>query len=117
MNSSAAREAENYGLREDLPDDYADALARALQEKGFATERQEVGDGRFNVLARAGRPEVVFCTHLPCVMCAKRLINLGNVRVVYFDEMYREQDAIDMLLASAVQVVRYVPGKVVAITL
>lgn len=60
--------------------------------------------------------KVVFCTHLPCVMCAKRLINLGNVRVVYFDEMYRKQDAIDILTAASVKVVRYVSGKVVAIT-
>jgi acetylornithine deacetylase/succinyl-diaminopimelate desuccinylase-like protein len=47
--------------------DYGDALARALEAEGFATERQEVAPGRFNLLARAGRPEVVFCTHLDTV--------------------------------------------------
>lgn len=47
--------------------DYGDALARALEAEGFATERQEVEPGRFNLLARAGRPEVVFCTHLDTV--------------------------------------------------
>ncbi|MDA1266307.1 MAG: M20/M25/M40 family metallo-hydrolase [Planctomycetota bacterium] len=47
--------------------DYGDALARALAAKGFATERQEVAPGRANVLARAGEPEVVFCTHLDTV--------------------------------------------------
>jgi len=47
--------------------DYGDALARELEALGFAVERQDIGDGRFNVLARAGVPEVVFCTHLDTV--------------------------------------------------
>lgn len=46
---------------------YADLLARGLVERGFAVERQEVAPGRFNLLARAGIPEVVFCTHLDTV--------------------------------------------------
>src|SRR3989338_6623781 len=29
-------------------------------------------------------PKIVFVTHRPCVGCAKRLINLGNVQMVYF---------------------------------
>ncbi len=47
--------------------DYGDALARALERAGFGVERQEVAPGRFNVLARAGAPQVVFCTHLDTV--------------------------------------------------
>ena len=33
----------------------------------------------------------VFVTHLPCAMCAKRLINLGNVRKVYYARDYRSR--------------------------
>ncbi len=47
--------------------DYGDALGRALEGKGLAVERQEVEPGRFNLLARAGMPEIVFCTHLDTV--------------------------------------------------
>ena len=47
--------------------DYGDALERRLAALGFACERQDVAPGRFNLLARAGRPEVVFCTHLDTV--------------------------------------------------
>ena len=47
--------------------DYADAIGRALTERGFDVELQEVAPGRSNVLARAGKPEVVFCTHLDTV--------------------------------------------------
>jgi acetylornithine deacetylase len=43
--------------------DYGDALARRLTELGFDVERQALAPGRFNVLARAGKPEVVLCTH------------------------------------------------------
>ncbi len=38
----------------------------------------------------------VFVTHLPCVPCAKRLINLGNVRKVFFANNYRSQDSLKL---------------------
>lgn len=47
--------------------DYGDALARRLESLGFDCERQELAPGRFNLLARAGRPRVVLCTHLDTV--------------------------------------------------
>ncbi len=37
--------------------------------------------------------KIVFVTHLPCVQCAKRLINLGNVRAVYYINDYRVRDS------------------------
>lgn len=46
---------------------YADTLARHLGALGFDVEKQEVAPGRFNLLARTGSPEVVFCTHLDTV--------------------------------------------------
>jgi len=47
--------------------DYGDALARHLVALGFGVERQDVEAKRFNVLARADEPELVFCTHLDTV--------------------------------------------------
>ncbi|MEZ6004927.1 MAG: M20/M25/M40 family metallo-hydrolase [Planctomycetota bacterium] len=47
--------------------DYSEALASALVARGFDVERQEVEPGRCNLLARAGRPRFVFCTHLDTV--------------------------------------------------
>ena len=46
---------------------YGDALIARLERLGFAAERQTVDGDRFNVLARAGDPVVVFCTHLDTV--------------------------------------------------
>ena len=39
----------------------------------------------------------VYVTHLPCVACAKRLINLGNVKKVVYGEDYRVRDSIQLL--------------------
>lgn len=41
--------------------------------------------------------KIIFVTHLPCVACAKRLINLGNVKKIYYGEDYRVRDSIKTL--------------------
>lgn len=48
--------------------------------------------------------KVVFVTHLPCVQCAKRLINLGNVKQVYYWRDYRLRDSIELLNSVGIQV-------------
>lgn len=46
----------------------------------------------------------VFVTHLPCAMCAKRLINLGNVRRVFYSQEYRSQESLDLFQAVGIKV-------------
>lgn len=46
--------------------------------------------------------KIVFCTHQPCKMCAKRLVNLGNVEQVYYREPYRLRDGLDILHAGGI---------------
>ncbi|MGZ3689284.1 MAG: deoxycytidylate deaminase [Bdellovibrionota bacterium] len=46
----------------------------------------------------------VFVTHLPCVQCAKRLINLGNVKAVFYGEEYRIKDSIEILNQVGIRV-------------
>ncbi len=48
--------------------------------------------------------KVVFVTHLPCVQCAKRLINLGNVKKVYYYQEYRIRDSIEVLKHVGIEV-------------
>lgn len=48
--------------------------------------------------------KIVFVTHLPCVACAKRLINLGNVKRVIYGEEYRIRDSIDLLASVGIQI-------------
>jgi dCMP deaminase len=46
----------------------------------------------------------VFVTHLPCAMCAKRLINLGGVSRVTYMNNYRNTDSLDLLQQAGIDV-------------
>ena len=46
----------------------------------------------------------VFVNHLPCAMCAKRLINLGGVKKVTYLNNYRNTDSLQLLEISRIQV-------------
>ncbi|MBU6374534.1 MAG: hypothetical protein KGQ59_00920 [Bdellovibrionales bacterium] len=48
--------------------------------------------------------KVAFVTHLPCVACAKRLINLGNVRKIFYCHDYRVRDSIQILKSVGIEV-------------
>lgn len=48
----------------------------------------------------------VFVTHLPCVACAKRLINLGGVKKVFYKSEYRISDSVAVLSSVGIEVVR-----------
>lgn len=47
-------------------------------------------------------PKLVFCTHLPCPMCCKRLIQLGGVERVYYHQDYRIRDGLAFLEAVGI---------------
>ncbi|MBP6219313.1 MAG: hypothetical protein KA436_12070 [Oligoflexales bacterium] len=47
-----------------------------------------------------GTPKIAFVTHHPCVSCAKRLINLGHVKKIYYEDDYRSSEASSAILTS-----------------
>jgi dCMP deaminase len=49
----------------------------------------------------------VFVTHLPCAACAKRLINMGNVKKVIYKNHYRNRDSLDMLESVGIEVQQF----------
>ena len=49
-------------------------------------------------------PKFVFVTHLPCLMCAKRLINLGNVRRILYKHEYRKKESIEVLKNAGIDI-------------
>jgi len=49
-----------------------------------------------NCVAPRDSSKIVLVTHLPCVMCAKFLINLGGVQRVFYAEDYRNRDALQL---------------------
>lgn len=46
----------------------------------------------------------VFVTHLPCVACAKRLINLGGVKKIFYRNSYRLTASLDLLKSVDIEV-------------
>src|SRR3954464_3958504 len=56
--------------------------------------------------------KIVFITHLPCVQCAKRLINLGNVKAVFYDQEYRLKDSLALLTSVGIRVERILDTEV-----
>lgn len=59
--------------------------------------------------ARLGMPIVgstLYCTHQPCVICAKMLINAGVERIVYV-EGYPDQFSLQLLTEGGVTVEQY----------
>lgn len=57
----------------------------------------------------------VFVTHLPCTACAKRLINIGNVKKVYFEEDYRKREAISLFNTTGIEIFQIKNGEVIKV--
>lgn len=80
-----------------------------------ACDREEAGNcgclhSEENAVINCDSPrhieKIVFVTHLPCVMCAKRLINLGNVKQVYYGHEYRTRDSLGLFAQVGIAVER-----------
>jgi len=54
--------------------------------------------------------KLVFVTHLPCPACAKRLVNLGNVRRVCYRHDYRDDDALRIFAAAGIRAEKFDPA-------
>lgn len=48
--------------------------------------------------------KIVFVTHLPCVACAKRLINLGGVKKIFYRTEYRSSESLEILKIVGIEV-------------
>ncbi len=49
----------------------------------------------------------LYCTHQPCVICAKMIVNAGIVRVVY-EEGYPDEFAVEIFHEGGVTLERYI---------
>lgn len=50
---------------------------------------------------------VIFCTHSPCLECAKSIYNTG-ITTVYYQHEYRSNDGINFLKKTGVHVHKYI---------
>lgn len=51
--------------------------------------------------------KLAFVTHLPCLACAKRLINLGNVKKLYYAQPYRSVSSLEVFAMVGIEVVHF----------
>lgn len=51
--------------------------------------------------------KLVFVTHSPCILCAKRFINMGGVKRVYYGKQYRDMRGIELLASQGIEVVKW----------
>lgn len=51
----------------------------------------------------------LYCTHQPCSVCAKMIINVGIKRVIY-DQGYPDEFSLDLLNEAGVKLERYTSG-------
>lgn len=58
----------------------------------------------------------IFVTHIPCIPCAKRIINLGNVKRVIYDKEYRSKDSIPLLIETGIELFSLVDGNLIEVT-
>ena len=52
------------------------------------------------------QPKVIFVTHQPCHYCAKRMVNKGGVKKVFYSEPYRLTRGLEILKEAGIQVIQ-----------
>lgn len=55
-------------------------------------------------------PKVLFVTIEPCLMCAKRIVNKGNIHKVYFGKAsYRDKRGVEYLQRAGIETIHFEP--------
>lgn len=52
----------------------------------------------------------LFCTNLPCSICAKMIINAG-IKKIYYQDGYADAMALEMLTEAGVEIIHFEPDK------
>jgi len=55
-------------------------------------------------------PKVAFITHQPCAYCAKRIVNKGGFKKVYYVHPYRLPDGLNILKQAGIATEMYDMG-------
>ena len=82
------------------------------QEDGSLKTKQEVLHAETNAIAKVAQSTessqgaTLFCTHAPCIDCAK-LIYQAGIETVYYKETYRSEDGLNFLRKSGINVHQY----------
>lgn len=55
--------------------------------------------------------KIVYCTHMPCELCATLFVNMGGVVRVWWAEDYRLTDGQDILMEAGISAAKLLPGE------
>jgi dCMP deaminase len=78
-------------------------------EKGILKTKPEVLHAETNAIAKVAQStessqgSTLFCTHAPCIECAK-LIYQSGIKTLYYKEQYRDDSGVNFLKLSGVNV-------------
>jgi dCMP deaminase len=94
-----------------MPTDWENTCEVVLED-GTLKTKPEVLHAETNAIAKVARSTVssegasLFCTHAPCIDCAK-LIYQSGIETVYYKETYRSEDGLNFLRKSGINVHRH----------
>lgn len=94
-----------------MPTDWENTC-EVKQEDGTLKTKPEVLHAESNAIAKVSRSTessegaTLFCTHAPCIDCAK-LIYQAGIETVYYKETYRSDDGLNFLRKSGINVHQY----------
>lgn len=87
-------------------------VCETLESDGSTKTKPEVLHAETNAIAKVAQStessngSILFCTHAPCIECAK-LIYQSGIKTVYYRDEYRSDAGIKFLELSGVNVHRY----------
>ena len=76
------------------------------QEMCYATHAEQNAIIQVARLGISTEGATLYCTHQPCTICAKMIVNAGIVRVVY-EQGYLDPFAVEILTEGGVQLEKY----------
>lgn len=91
---------------------YIDGEGNIVEGRYRLKTKPEVLHAETNAISKlaksneAGDSAVMFCTHAPCIDCAKLIYQSGISRLIYRDT-YRSTDGINFLTKSGVHVIKF----------
>ena len=94
-----------------MPTDWENICEIELED-GTLKTKPEVLHSEMNALMKVAqstestKDAVLFCTHAPCIDCAKAIYQAG-ISTVYYKETYRNEDGLNFLWKSGINVHRY----------
>ena len=92
--------------------EYYDSSGYATKGRYRLKTKPQVLHAEANAIAKVARSTessegaTLFCTHAPCIDCAK-LIYQSGIETVYYKETYRSEDGLNFLRKSGINVHQY----------